>query len=243
MKDKKKSYEHLIYLLSTIQTKFSLITFWGHGGGPIFGSIFNSFLLSAYDFAKPLLRYKISSFLLWLEGCNLGNIITLLDCYPIAQYMIGTSNSYGSNTVLSHLSLLNLDTKKDLIKSFKKISKLIDPNHHYCLLIYQTKYTPLLIDYLSSIDLSSFVWGEDANQKNIKNQNPNVYNLPYLSPDRELHRILKKLVVKNDKKCFLNIDKFIYLNIYKESLKNTYYKILNKDSKKFYISEPQMFDN
>jgi len=236
MSDHKQAYYLLIHLVSTLQKTFRLITFWGHGGGPVFGS--KSLILSAYDFAKPLLNHKISSFLLWLEGCNLGNIITLLDCYKISQYMVGVSNSYGGNTVISHLSHLELDTKKQMIGSFKKICKIMDPLHTYCYFIYKTKHTPLLIDYLSSVELSSLSWEE----KNIKKKELNVYNLSHISPDPKLHLILDKLIAFNGKKCFLNIDKFIYSKIYAESLRNTYYKILNKNSKKFYISQPQSYE-
>ena len=98
--------------------------------------------------------------------------------------------------------------------------------------------TKQLIDYLSYIDLSTLNWDDKYNKENIKNEDYNVYNLFNISSDPVLYKILKKIVVFYDNKCYVNIDKFIYANIYNESLRNTYYKILNKKSKKFYLSCP-----
>jgi hypothetical protein len=236
-KDNIKAYAYLVKLLSKIRTTFRLITFWGHGWGPIFGSTgYNSPILSAYDFAKPLLRNNVSSTLLWLEGCNLGNIITLLDCYRISKYMIGVPNSYGYNTLLYHLTYF----KYNNITFLKKAWKLIDPKATTCYVIYKTKYTYQLIQYLSSIDISTLNWDDKRNKKNIKKGNPNVYNLEFISSAPILKKILNK-IVPNDNKCYINIDKYIYSNIYNESLRNTYYKILNKKSKKFYISNPHTY--
>jgi hypothetical protein len=236
-KDIIKAYFHIVKLLSKIQTKFNLITFWGHGWGCVFGTIsVKSPILSAYDFAKPLIRNKISSIFLWLEGCSLGNIITLLDCYQISKYIVGVPNRHGANTILSHLDFfINYNKKYDMI-FFKKIYKLINPGD--CYVIYKTKYTTQLIEYLSCVDLSSLNWDDKYNKENIKKEDHNVYNLFNISSDPVLYKILKKIVVFYDNKCYVNIDKFIYANIYNESLRNTYYKILNKKSKKFYLSCP-----
>ena len=132
-----KAYAHIVKLLAKMQTNFSLITFWGHGWGAIFGTIREkSPILSAYDFAKPLIHNKISSLFLWLEGCNLGNIITLLDCYQISKYIVGVPNRHGGNTLLSHLDFFINYTKKYDMIFFKKIHKLINPSD--CYVIYKT---------------------------------------------------------------------------------------------------------
>ena len=239
-----KSYIQLVKLLSTIKTEFNMITFWGHGWGPLFGTpkFPKQLILSGYDFAVPLLENKISSHILWLEGCNLGNIITIFDCYKISKYIIGPSNGYGGDTLLSYIQYANFDTDKDMIKSFKVIYKKLDPKDEYCSVIYKTKHIPKLISYFSKVDLASLKWEDRYNKKNISKEDYNVYNVYRLSDDPKFHKILDRIVAYNENKCFLNIDKFIYAKIYNESLRNTYYKILNKASKEFYTSQPQLVD-
>ena len=242
--DYNKSYIQLVKLLSEKQTEFKLITFWGHGWGPLFGTpkFPKQLLLSAYDFAFPLLDNKINSHILWLEGCNLGNVITIFDCYKISKYIIGPSNAYGGSTVLSYIQYANFDTDRDMIKSFKTIYNKLDPKHEYCSVIYKTKHIPKLISYFSKVDLASLKWEDRYNKKNISKEDYNVYNVYRLSDDPKFHKILDRIVAYNENKCFLNIDKFIYAKIYNESLRNTYYKILNKASKEFYTSQPQLVD-
>ena len=242
--DINKAYNQLVKLLSERQTYFRLITYWGHGWGPLFGTpkFPKQLLLSAYDFATPLIETKINSHILWLEGCNLGNIITIFDCYKISKYIIGPSNAYGGGSLLSYIHYANFDTDKELIRSFKKIYKKLDPKHNYCSVIYKTKHIPQLIRYFSTIDLASLKWEDRYNKKNIMKEDYNVYNVYRLSDDPKFHKILDKIVAYNENVCSLNIDKFIYAKIYNESLRNTYYKTLNKASKEFYISEPQLVD-
>jgi hypothetical protein len=242
--DINKAYNQLVKLLSERQTYFRLITYWGHGWGPLFGTpkFPKQLLLSAYDFATPLIETKINSHILWLEGCNLGNIITIFDCYKISKYIIGPSNAYGGGSLLSYIHYANFDTDKELIRSFKKIYKKLDPKHNYCSVIYKTKHIPQLIRYFSTIDLASLKWEDRYNKKNIMKEDYNVYNVYRLSDDPKFHKILDKIVAYNENVCSLNIDKFIYAKIYNESLRNTYYKTLNKASKEFYISDPQIVD-
>lgn len=239
--DFNSAYIILMNLLAKIQTEFRLITFWGHAWGASVGSPNNSKLvMSVYDFAKPILDNNINSFLLLLEGCDLGNIITLIDCYKFCRYMIGPSNGYGWNTFLNFLHIANFETEKEIVKSMKKVNKQIDPKDLYCLVIYKTKFVDRLIKFLSKVDLSKLDWNDMNNIINIKQENPNshdFYNIVKNYPKaKKITKILDNIVVFC--KCNINIDKFIYTNIYEESIRNTYYKILNKESKEFYISNP-----
>jgi hypothetical protein len=193
-KDFNFAYNNLVELLAKNQTIFRFIEYWGHGGGPIFGTpITSSIIMSCYHFAEPLIRNKIRAYLLLLEACNLGNIITLLDCYKIASYIIGASNAYGSRTLLTHLAELNFSNEKNIIQTIKNIYKHTDPTNSYCIVLYKTKYVNKLIEYLSKINLANLNWSNKSNTLNIKKDNANIYDIYKICPDSKLYKILDKI--------------------------------------------------
>ena len=238
-KDYNSAYANLVNLLAKSQTCFRFIEYWGHGWGPIFGTpIKSSITMSCYNFAEPLCKHNIRAYLLLLEGCNLGNIITLLDCYKIASYIVGASNAYGGRTFLTHLAELNFSNEKQIIQTIKSIYKHIDPTNTYCIIIYKTKYVNKLIEYLAKINLANLNWSDKANTLNIKKDNANIYDIYKICSDTKLDKIMDKIVLLKYKNCNVNIDNHIYTNVYEQSKQNTYYKILSASSKEFYLSNP-----
>jgi hypothetical protein len=238
-KDYNQAYANLVELLAGLQTIFRFIDYWGHAWGTIFGTpTTSSITMSCYNFAEPLCKNNIRTYLLLLEGCNLGNIITLLDCYKLASYIIGASNSYGSRTFLKHLPELDFSNEKKIIQTIKTIYKYIDPTNTYSIILYKTQYVNKLIEYLKKINLTNLNWSDKANILNIKKDDANIYDIYKISKDLKLHKILDKIVVLKYKNCNVNIDKHIYTNVYEQSKQNTYYKILSPSSKKFYLSNP-----
>lgn len=227
------------------EKNFNIILFWGHSWGSCLGHISktnplkNDIFMSCHQFMKPILKNKIQTYLMWLESCYSGNIITVFDLYKCCKYLVSPSTYHDTPSIIGTFGTLDkIVNNQQIIDLIELYYTKFKPAKYHKMMIFKSKNIPKLIDYFTEVDLETdFNWGPTCLTKG----DLNTYDLFCLSNDSKFHKILKTVIIYGHENSFI-IDKKIFDHLQKEGKENTYYKILNKKSKKFYAEIPYIFN-
>ena len=238
-------YNILVDEVAKYETAFNIMFFWGHSWGTCLGHISktnplkNDIFMSCFQFMKPILKNKINTYLLWLESCYSGNIITVFDLYKCCKYLVSPSTYHDTLSIIGTFGTLNKVVKyEQIIDLIELYYEKFKPAKYHKMMIFNCRYVPKLIEYFSKVDLETdFNWSPECLTKG----DLNTYDLFCISNNDKLYKMLKTLIIYGNENCFI-IDRKIFEHLQKEGKENTYYKILNKKSKKFYAEAPYVFN-